>query len=367
MARSAKATSLSTANAAKRLNVDSGTSDTLVPPSFQLNNKSESSLVIRTADNSRIKAVSCGKLPLDIKRFPPIRAHLVPGLAEPLLSVSDVTDQGVAVTFLRGSVLFTKNPSLVEHFLRNSCEVIAEGSRESRSCYLYEDNHVSFRTAPLSAASYLTWHHRLSHTSLRSLQELRRRGEIEVTLDDSDLVMKCEDRVAGKFSRINTKSRLKYKVSEPLARVHLDLCSLPSKSYHDSKYIMSFLDEHTHFGVIYFLKSKDQAFSAFKHYVAYAERVTGNKLKNIRTDNGGEYTSREWKDYCSVTGIRQSQGPPHSPQLHGVAERFNCTLLDKILPSLLHAKLPARFWEASAHHAIISYNLTPTRSNPGKA
>lgn len=37
-----------------------------------------------------------------------------------------------------------------------------------------------------------------------------------------------------------------------------------------------------------------------------------------------------------------------------------------MLPSLFHANLPARFWEASAHHSLISYNLTPTRANPGK-
>lgn len=130
---------------------------------------------------------------------------------------------------------------------------------------------------------------------------------------------------------------------------------------------MTFLDEHTHFGVIYFLKSKDQAFDVFKHYVVYAERETRMKLRTIRTDNGGEYTSQAWLMYCSALGIRHSKGPPHSPQLHGVAERFNQTLLDKILPSLFHEKLPTSFWEASTHHAVMSYNLTPTRSNPVKA
>lgn len=137
-------------------------------------------------------------------------------------------------------------------------------------------------------------------------------------------------------------------------------------SYHNSKYIITFLDENTHFGVIYFLKTKDQAFSAFKHYVAYAERETEKKIKTIHTDNGGEYTSHTWREYFSKMGIKLSQGPPHSPQLHGVAERFNQTLLDKMLPSLFHANLPTRFWKAGAHHVVSSYNLTPTRSNPGR-
>lgn len=42
---------------------------------------------------------------------------------------------------------------------------------------------------------------------------------------------------------------------------------------------MTFLDKKTHFAVIYFLKSKDQAISSFKHYGAFAERSTNKKLK----------------------------------------------------------------------------------------
>lgn len=58
LARSATATTCSAVSTTKRLNVDSGTSNTLVPPAISLTNTSGSSLVIRTADNSKIKAVS---------------------------------------------------------------------------------------------------------------------------------------------------------------------------------------------------------------------------------------------------------------------------------------------------------------------
>lgn len=95
-------------------------------------------------------------------------------------------------------------------------------------------------------------------------------------------------------------------------------------------------------------------------------RETQEKLKCIRTDNDGEYTSREWKTFCDETGIRHSTGPPHSPQLNGIAERYNRTLLDRILPSLLHANLATKFWEDAAHHALTSLNLSPTRANKGQ-
>lgn len=42
------------------------------------------------------------------------------------------------------------------------------------------------------------------------------------------------------------------------------------------------------------------------------------------------------------------------------------TLLDRILPSLLQASLPVRFWEDAARHALISINLSPTQANECK-
>lgn len=130
---------------------------------------------------------------------------------------------------------------------------------------------------------------------------------------------------------------------------------------------MTFINEKSHYAVLHFAKSKDQSLVTFKHYVAFAERDTGEKLKKIRMDNVGEYTSAAWDNYCKQTGGSHSKGPPHSPQLNGKAERFNRTILDKILPSLFHAGLPVHFWGAGAQHAVSSYNLTRTRVNEGKS
>lgn len=111
---------------------------------------------------------------------------------------------------------------------------------------------------------------------------------------------------------------------------------------------MTFVDEFSHYAVIYFIRNKIQAFSCFKHSVNHAERETERKVKKIRSHNALEYTSSEWEDYCSNYGIAHSMGPPHSPQLNGIVDRYNRTLLDRILPNLFHANLPVSFWEASS-------------------
>lgn len=130
--------------------------------------------------------------------------------------------------------------------------------------------------------------------------------------------------------------------------------------------MMKFVEEYTHLGMVYFLKCKSKAFSCFKHYVSYFERQTGDKLRIIRTDNGGEYTSGEWGRYCADLGIEHVMGPPPTLQLNWVAERFNQTLLDGILPSLLKSNLPIKSWEDCARHSLASINLSPTQANKNR-
>ena len=43
----------------------------------------------------------------------------------------------------------------------------------------------------------------------------------------------------------------------------------------------------------------------------------------IRTDNGGEYLSGEFKTYLKSKGIRHELTVPHTPEQNGVAERMN--------------------------------------------
>ena len=47
----------------------------------------------------------------------------------------------------------------------------------------------------------------------------------------------------------------------------------------------------------FMLKTKDQVLSIFKEFQARAEREYGQKLKVVRTDNGGEYRE-QFEEYC---------------------------------------------------------------------
>lgn len=168
MARSATEATAQRVNGT-RWNINSACSNTLAMPSTKIADRLPSTLTLRTANNSLIKASTSGTVDLPIWGLNPIRAHVVPNLAEPLLSVSDLTDDNKAVVFLRTRALIVDQPDQLEEWYQDANVIAGVGSRIHRSYYLDDSNQVSFRTAPVLAASYLTWHLRIGHLHLRSL------------------------------------------------------------------------------------------------------------------------------------------------------------------------------------------------------
>ena len=62
------------------------------------------------------------------------------------------------------------------------------------------------------------------------------------------------------------------------------------------------------------MQKKDQTFSKFCEFKALVEKDSKKKIKALRIDNGGEYVSQEFKDFCAVEGIKWDLTEPHKPQ-----------------------------------------------------
>ena len=74
---------------------------------------------------------------------------------------------------------------------------------------------------------------------------------------------------------------------------------------------------------VYFLKHKDDVLGVYKTFLQLVENQSGKKLKCLRTDNGGEYISKAFADFCDSKGIKQELTTPYNPSQNGVAERMN--------------------------------------------
>ena len=80
------------------------------------------------------------------------------------------------------------------------------------------------------------------------------------------------------------------------------------------------MDDKTHYVWVYPLKTKDEVFERFLEWKALVENVSGKKLKRLRTDNGGEYTSKKFEAHLKSCGIQREKTVPKTPEQNGVAE-----------------------------------------------
>lgn len=106
-------------------------------------------------------------------------------------------------------------------------------------------------------------------------------------------------------------------------------------------------------------------FEHFKEWQAEVENFAGRRVKTLRTDNGGEFTSNRFQAHLKTCGIRHELTIPKTPEQNGVAERLNRTLVETTRAMLLDAKLPHQFWAEAVSTATYLRNRSPTSAVEG--
>ena len=53
------------------------------------------------------------------------------------------------------------------------------------------------------------------------------------------------------------------------------------------------------------MKTKGQVFCWFQEFKALVENQTGKKIRVLRLKNGGEYTSKDFMEFCVGEGMRR--------------------------------------------------------------
>jgi transposase InsO family protein len=82
------------------------------------------------------------------------------------------------------------------------------------------------------------------------------------------------------------------------------------------------------------------------------EKELGKQVKALRSDNGGEYIFKEFKDFCSREGIQRELIAPHNPQQNGVVERKNKTIMGATRAVLHDQGLPLHLWEEACNTMV---------------
>jgi transposase InsO family protein len=84
---------------------------------------------------------------------------------------------------------------------------------------------------------------------------------------------------------------------------------------------MLLIDDYTRWSYVYMLHTKDQALDAFVKFKAEVENVTGERIKALMSDRGGEFFAATFREVCEKVGIQRHLTAPYTPQQNGVVER----------------------------------------------
>ncbi|KAL4581058.1 hypothetical protein LXL04_017266 [Taraxacum kok-saghyz] len=94
------------------------------------------------------------------------------------------------------------------------------------------------------------------------------------------------------------------------------------------------------------------------------EKSSGYEIKTLRTDRGGEFTSKDFTTFCEENGVRRHLTTPYSPQQNGVVERRNRTIMDMGRSLLKGRNVPGEFWGEAVRDAVYLLNRLATKALP---
>jgi len=168
----------------------------------------------------------------------------------------------------------------------------------------------------------------------------------------------CEGCVEGKIHRKPFKPVGEIHSTARLQLVHSDVCGpMSTESIGGKKYFVTFIDDYSRCCSVYFMKHKSEVLEKFKEFEEATTTDSKNRIRRLRTDNGGEYVSKEFEAYLRSKGILHEFTVPNSPQQNGVAERMNRTLARSMLS---HAGMPKGYWAEAIATAAYVRNCVST-------
>ncbi|SGY15854.1 BQ5605_C012g06682 [Microbotryum silenes-dioicae] len=154
-------------------------------------------------------------------------------------------------------------------------------------------------------------------------------------------------------------ARSKSIASGRLDLLHVDEAQMPRPTFGGHRYMLVIIDDFSRKHWCILLALKSDVFPRLRDWILEVENATSNKVKTIRSDNGGEFTLRNFVDFCASKGIRRELTIPYTPQQNGRVERSNRTIKEGILALLYSSGADSRLWGEAALYYVHCKNLMP--------
>ena len=276
-----------------------------------------------------------------------------PDMSLTVISISKITGAGYTVSFeAKGCKIKNKNGKTI-------------GKIPASANGLYRVDHSITAAAAQEQVDILTVHRRLGHISADAIRSLVRTNAVTgLHLIDPRSTFTCDSCEHAKATRkVIRKQTTTSRAAAFGDEVHTDVWGpAPILTSGGRKYYVTFTDDNSRFTRIELLRSKDEAFKAYKTFAAWAETQHGVRIKRLRSDRGGEYTGGEFTSFLKSQGTERRLTTHDTPQHNGVAESLNRRLLERVRAVLHHAQLPKTLWGEALHFIVWLKNRVITRA-----
>ncbi|KAJ9552385.1 hypothetical protein OSB04_016430 [Centaurea solstitialis] len=202
------------------------------------------------------------------------------------------------------------------------------------------------------------WHKRLGHASKGKLTKVDFLKNVSFNIKDNF----CDSCSKAKHTR-SPFSLSQIKTKECFELIHCDVWGkyrIPSLS--GANYFLTVVDDFSRSVWIFLIKHKNDASKCLIDFHKMIENQFGKRIKRIRSDNGGEFTSHVMTGFYNQHGILFETTCPHTPQQNGVVERKHRHLLETARALRFEAKLPKRFWGECVLTAAYIINRLPSKT-----
>ena len=203
---------------------------------------------------------------------------------------------------------------------------------------LYVANNEKDKHACSAKSNIDQWHLRLGH-----LNEL----DLKKSLPDlaKEQLSDCETCLTNKARKLPFNKQRIPRPEKPMDLIVTDVAGpMKVKGIEGEQYFAVYIDASTDFVVVDCMKKKSEQEQALMAYVKYGQTKFDTKVKRIKCDNGGEYTTSTMLDWAVNNGTEMEYTNPYTPQQNGMAERRIQTLCNGARCLMQQANLGQEYW-----------------------
>ncbi|SGZ27856.1 BQ5605_C026g10207 [Microbotryum silenes-dioicae] len=338
--------------------LDTGASQHYVEDASLLSNRQSGNLKVQTASGQVVHCDTYGMVYFKLKSGASLslaNVYHLPGVPVNLISTRALFKSGAKCGWEDGNLKDVMTITYQGVILAKTLSGTGYALDFTR---IVEDQaHVATRATV--GAPLMEWHRRYGHVPVSSIMELVKSGAVEGLVLTDEKVHDCEPCISSK-SRASKFSELATQVTDVLQRVFMDIGFVAEDQvdFQGRKAYLAIVDQYSTAKWTFPLKTKlaEEVTRVWITFQQGVEKMTGRKIKRVRTDNGTKFTNKLIGTDFQSQGILHETSAPYTPQQNGTVERFNGSLMAIVCAVLAASKLSWKYWSYALAYATFVAN-----------